>query len=166
MKNFLVPVARMCAEIAEMTSNAAQEAWHGRGTDSVAPIERNPAEIPENDAIRRPSELAQRPLSGAPETYSDGEHETRGAPAFDVASFCSELEAWRASLISSLALPITNERQSLVKHDPLAANSRAELAPCGLSKPSASIESDVTRAVRNIERGPIFRPVARPSRNI
>lgn len=168
MKNFLFPVARMCAEIVEMTSNAAQDAWHGRSTDPVAPIERSTAESPENDVIRRLSISAQRPLSGPHSTYFEGESGTRGALAFafDVKSFCSELEAWRASLISPLERPAADERQSPVKHDPLAANSRAEPAPNGLSKASASIESDVTRAVRNIERGPVFRTIARPSRSI
>lgn len=167
MKNFLFPVARMCAGIVEMTSNVAQEAWHSRSTDSVGPIKRNTEEIPGNAIIRRPLILAQRLLSGPHETYSESKPETRGAPAFDVTSFCSELEAWRASLMSPPARPIVDEHQSFLRHDDLvAANFRADLAPSGLSRASASIENDVTRAVRNIERGPIFRPLVRPPRSI
>jgi len=164
MKNFLLPVARACAEIVEMTSNAAQEAWHVLSADSAA-LAANTKENRENDVIRRPSKLAQQPLSGPRETYSEYETEKLGALAFDVRSFCSELEAWRASLTALPAGSLAEGRQSAVKHDLLAANSQ-ELAPSGLSKVSASIENDVTRAVRNIERGPIFRPVARPLRGI
>lgn len=148
-----------------MTSNAAQEAWHVLSADSAPPIVANTDENQENYVIRRPSKLAQQPLSGPRETYSEYETEKLGALAFDVRSFCSELEAWRASLTALPAGSLAEGRQSAVKHDLLAANSQ-ELAPSGLSKVSASIENDVTRAVRNIERGPIFRPVARPLRGI
>ncbi|MBS0237906.1 MAG: hypothetical protein JSR89_05735 [Proteobacteria bacterium] len=167
MKNFLFPVARRCAEIVEMTSNAAQDVWRGRSTDSITSIEKNTRKIPENNVIRRPSKLQKRPPLGSYKTYFEGESDTRSALAFDVTSFCSELEAWRASLISPTERPAEDERQSTVKYDdPVAADSRAELATSRSPKASASIENDVTHAVRNIERGLTFHPIARPSRSI
>ena len=161
MKNFLVPVARVCAEIVEMTSNAAQDAWRGRSENSIAPAEKNTAESRENCVVRRPSILAQRPLSGSHETNSGGEPEIWGTPAFDVASFCSELEAWRVSLISPQMRPIADERQSYVKRDLLVENSRADLG-----RSPTSLENELTRAVRNVDRSSGFGPVARPPRGI
>ena len=170
MKNFLSPVARTCAEFIEMTSNAAQAAWHGRSTVSADPIDivesQNSAESRKNYAIRRPSILTQRPQSATRGANCECGAEPRDAIHFNVANFCSELDSWRASLISPMAQPIADEHQYSVKQDSPAAKSRVEMVPCGPRQFSASLESDVTRAVRSIECGPVVRAAARPPRSI
>ncbi len=164
MKNFLSLVTRICTEIAETTSNVTQAAWPSRHASSVAPVVKNrpgnAADTQANGSSPRPSRLERQPVSETSETSPEYGIENRDAPEFDVASFCSELDAWRASLRSQRTRSAESEHQSSAKQESPAASSRTALLPRGPNNSSASLESDVAQAVRRIDHGQLFRSLA------
>lgn len=167
MKNFLSPVARVCAEIVEMTGNIGQGARR-RGSALADKASDKDMQISTNNRAnylpRRPSELQQPPVSEACAIAAVVGIEHRERLEFDVGRFCSELEEWRVAMAPKpIASGAIGYRRS-AKHDPLVLNSHPSIVPYEVGNASTSLESNVADAVRWLEDGFIFGPLERVSR--
>lgn len=162
MKTFLSPVTRVCAEIVEMTSSVTQGAWPRGRASSVAAIgEKRPEKAVEHSTpgvTRRPAIIGQARVP-AGERSPVSEIADRKRISFDVASFCLELDAWRMSLTPHQASAAAIEHHSSTSQNLPALQTRLD----GVAA-SASLENEVTNAIRRIEHGSDFGPVARLAR--
>lgn len=168
MKTFLSPVTRVCAEVVEMTSNVAQGAWPRRRASPVAPIvakgQEKTGDGRTQGAARPPSIVRRARLSEICERSPRYGTEDRHRLSFDVASFCLELDTWRASLTLQQAAAAAPEHQSSAGQSLPAAGSRAPVPPSDVIESLASLESIVTNAIRSIEGAPHSHPVPRLTR--
>ena len=170
MKTFLSPVRRVCAEIAEMTSNVTQVAWPTGRASSVSEIG---SEILENTDIRAARGAARHGSiigrrSGALLTAERSQGygvESPGRITFDVASFCLELDAWRVSLTSTSVSQAASEYSSFALEDlPAARCGTGADGSVAAVRVTGSLERELTNAIRKVEQGSSVRLPARADR--
>jgi hypothetical protein len=161
LKNFLSPITRVCAEIVEVTGNMVQGARRCRraSTDTKANKNHPKTDAANNRANSLPTRTSLRDSRPTEACASSIGIENLGSLEFDVECFCSELEALRAALAPQSTTPSVSEHQRSAKAASPVENREALKVTCDSRQAPASLESEVTVAVRKLEGSPILGPI-------
>lgn len=165
MKNSLSPVARVSAGIVEMTGNIADGVRRHASRRNPRADEPMPKNAPgsaksrANDQPRRQPALRRAAVSEHQPRASEYAIEHRSRPEFDVQRFCSELEEWRAALVSLPTEPCAIGYQHPVEQSAAVPSPHRSIAPYEANKSSASLEANVADAVQRLGGDSNFGPL-------
>ncbi|CAA2142108.1 hypothetical protein HYPP_03136 [Hyphomicrobium sp. ghe19] len=165
MKSSLSSVARVSAGIVEMTGNIADGVRRHASRRNPRGDESTPKNAPDspksraNDQPRRQPALRRAAASKHQAGASEYAIEHRSRLEFDVQRFCSELEEWRAALVSLPTEPCAIRYQHPVEQSAELPSHHRSIAPYEANKSSASLEANVADAVQRLGGDSNFGPL-------
>lgn len=163
MTDFLSRMTRVCARIVAMVDLVARSPRGGFASSAKASkssqigdkgrSEEKPRRLPRRPSISRQSTAVES--DSFPAVPGDAKHLF---PEFDVASFCSELEAIRATMVPLLKASESRENAARTDNPPAdaVATSSSLIPSHNLEYALASLEDDVANAVRLLESDRMF----------